>query len=239
MIQQLKIISRQIPGFRALRERVHRQRERSNFRGSASYWQDRYSTGGTSGSGSYGHLAEFKASILNCFVADQKIASVFELGCGDGNQLLYARYPRYIGLDVARAAILLCRKKFEQDFTKSFFVYDPEGFVDHQRLFRADLAMSLDVLFHLVEDAVFERYLNLLFAAADRFVIIYSSNIDWDTGAPQERHRKFTEHVAKRFPKWRLKQVIKNEYPYEKNPGPAGSLADFYVYEQVDGTDGE
>lgn len=234
MIQQLKTISRQIPGFRAWRSRVHQQREQDKFRGSANYWQDRYSAGGTSGTGSYGRLAEFKASVLNRFVAEQKITSVLELGCGDGNQLLQAKYPRYIGLDVARAAVLLCQNKFKQDTTKSFYVYDSESFIDHHRLFRADLALSLDVLFHLVEDAVFERYLALLFSTADRFVIIYSSDVDWDTGAPQERHRKFTEHVTKHFPKWRLKQIIKNEFPYEKFPGPEGSLADFYVYEQTE-----
>ena len=38
------------------------------FPGSASYWELRYRNGGTSGAGSYGRLAEFKAEVLNEFV---------------------------------------------------------------------------------------------------------------------------------------------------------------------------
>jgi hypothetical protein len=34
---------------------------------SANYWERRYADGGTSGSGSYGRLAEFKATFLNAW----------------------------------------------------------------------------------------------------------------------------------------------------------------------------
>lgn len=42
----------------------------------------------------------------------------------------------------------------------------------------ADLSLSLDVIYHLVEDEVFETYINTLFKSARRYVIIYSSNSD-------------------------------------------------------------
>ena len=51
---------------RGLDVRVRRMR----FPGSAQYWDERYATGGTSGSGSYNRLAAFKAEILNEFVRD-------------------------------------------------------------------------------------------------------------------------------------------------------------------------
>lgn len=78
------------------------------FRGSEGYWEERYAGGGTSGSGSYGHLAAFKAEVLNRIVADRGAASVLELGCGDGSQLALASYPTYVGLDVAPTAVRLC-----------------------------------------------------------------------------------------------------------------------------------
>src|SRR5579864_6395854 len=79
---------------------------RPRFPGSQTYWDQRYAEGGTSGSGSYGEQAAFKAEILNGFVARHGIQSVIEFGCGDGNQLSLASYPSYVGLDVSRTAIL-------------------------------------------------------------------------------------------------------------------------------------
>ncbi|WP_125185483.1 hypothetical protein [Botryobacter ruber] len=35
---------------------------------SSDYWEKRYSSGGTSGSGSYNRLAEFKADVLKSFI---------------------------------------------------------------------------------------------------------------------------------------------------------------------------
>ena len=50
------------------------------FPGSVSYWEARYREGGTSGPGSYGRLAEFKAVTLNEFVRSRDIRSVLEPG---------------------------------------------------------------------------------------------------------------------------------------------------------------
>jgi len=47
------------------------------FPGSESYWEDRYASGGTSGSGSYGQLAGFKATV-NEIVAEKQVESVLE-----------------------------------------------------------------------------------------------------------------------------------------------------------------
>jgi len=52
-----------------------------------SYWDQRYTSGGTSGEGSYGELARFKAETLESIFTDNDIKSVIEFGCGDGNQL--------------------------------------------------------------------------------------------------------------------------------------------------------
>ncbi len=55
---------------------------RLGMTGSVDYWERNYATGGTSGEGSYGPLADFKARILNSFVAEHDVRSVIELGCG-------------------------------------------------------------------------------------------------------------------------------------------------------------
>src|SRR2546425_12460379 len=75
------------------------------FPGSGRYWEDRYRSGRSSGPGSEGALAAFKAGVLNDFVRSHALTSVLELGCGDGSQLAMAEYPRYVGLDVSVRAL--------------------------------------------------------------------------------------------------------------------------------------
>jgi hypothetical protein len=214
------------PAARAAAARLRRLR----FGGSPAYWEARYARGETSGAGSYGRLAAFKAEFLNAFVARHAIRSVIEWGCGDGAQLAPARYPRYVGLDVSPTAVRSCIARFAADPTKSFFLYDPTCFADRQGLFAADLALSLDVVYHLVEDAVFERYMGLLFDSARRHVIVYSSDRDEAAETAHVRHRRFTNWVVANRPGWRLTARVPNRYP-EGEPG--GSFADFHVFEPV------
>jgi len=205
------------------------------FSGSQEYWESRYARGGTSGAGSYGKLAEFKAEVLNSFVRDNGISSVIEFGCGDGNQLALADYPAYVGLDVSKTAIRLCKERFEDDKTKSFFLYDPDCFVDMNSGFRAELALSLDVIYHLVEDRIFELYMRHLFSAATKFVIIYSTDSDENRPfqAPHVRHRRFSEWVKTNLPEWKLSRRIENKYPFAEIDSRIGICADFFIYEKT------
>lgn len=85
-------------------------RKKNYFIGSRIYWENRYLKGGTSGKGSYNKLAKFKANIINLFITQYQINSVIDFGCGDGNQLQFANYPYYIGLDISKTAISMCKK---------------------------------------------------------------------------------------------------------------------------------
>jgi len=134
----VKDLIRPLPGVR----QFSLLRQRIRFRGSAEYWERNYARGGTSGPGSYHAAAEAKAAFLNDFVRTHEVRSVIEFGCGDGNQLSLADYPRYIGLDVSRSAIELCKRRFAGDATKSFFLYDGGCFADRAGLFTADLAIQ-------------------------------------------------------------------------------------------------
>lgn len=183
------------------------------FRSSGSYWEQRYRIGGTSGLGSHGYLAAFKAEVLNDFVAAEKIESVLELGCGDGRQLALARYPAYLGLDVSKTCVERCSDCFRGDPSKSFLRYEPTDAPGLARFVSADLTLSLDVIYHLVEDEVYLRYLDDLFGTARRFVIVYSSDHDGEQTVPHVRNRRFTGDVAERYPDFVLTRELDNRYP--------------------------
>ncbi len=232
-MHQAKKIIKRLPIVRPIARSVFLMAKRAAFRGSLDFWERNYARGGTSGAGSYGKFAEFKAEILNMFVREHTIHSVIEFGCGDGNQLSLAEYPGYVGLDVARSAIKLCKERFQADTSKSFFLYDPECFIDNRSIFRADLALSLEVIFHIVEDRIFALYMRHLFLAAEKYVIIYSSDSDMNDliQEPDVRHRCFSKWVEAHMPDWRLVQKIPNRYPLSDQREP-GSYSEFFIYER-------
>lgn len=188
------------------------------FEGSEQYWRERYAVGGNSGGGSYGALANFKARVLNEFVRRHGVESVIEFGCGDGNQLTLSRYPLYIGVDVSPDAVQRCRLLFGKDPTKVFLtVSDYAGE-------QCQLSLSLDVIYHLVEDDVFEQYMQRLFDAGSSYVGIYSTNFASDDGvtARHVRHRRFSDWVEVNRSEWSLCEHVKNT--------EEGSGCDFFFY---------
>lgn len=197
------------------------------FKTSPEYWDLRYKANGNSGSGSYGRLAQFKAEVINAFVAENQVQTVIEFGCGDGNQLNLARYKRYIGVDVSTTAIRICQDQFGSDPTKTFL---------HSSQYRgekAELALSLDVIYHLVEDDIFEKYMTDLFGAAERYVIIYATNSDDDVyNAAHVRHRRFTGWAERNASDFKLMRHIPNRYPYSEADPDNTSFADFFIYER-------
>lgn len=167
------------------------------FRGSRHYWEMRYRIGGHSGEGSRGRSAAYKAQVLNDFIQRHGVRSAIEFGCGDGYQLNMLRIGDYTGVDVSETILRRCREMFANDPTKRFVS------VDEYRGERSELSMSLDVIFHLVEDAVYDEYLERLFSAGERFVIVYSTNAEADTdksGLSHVRHRPVVDDIAHRFP---------------------------------------
>jgi len=234
MLQNLKKTIAQMPFVGDVVTRIHRRvRGRSNplFVNSAEYWDARYSTGGNSGSGSYNELAWFKAEVLNEFVRDRAVSTVLEFGCGDGAQLALADYPNYVGLDVSETAIGLCRARYSGDKSKQFHLIG-----GNQTQLAADLTLSLDVIYHLVEDAVFDRYMTGLFDASRKYVAVYASNEDRRGGGPHVRHRRFTTWIEQHRPDWRQVGFVKNRYPWDETKPGRTSFADFYFFEKNPGS---
>jgi len=217
-----------LPFARSLLHRLFPARHQPKVASSAAYWEQRYAAAGTSGAGSYGRLAEFKAEVLNRFVRENAIASVIEFGCGDGNQLRLADYPAYLGLDVSQHSIDLCRAAFAGDASKRFAL-SAAPLTE-----TADLTLSLDVIYHLVEDDVFDRYMHSLFDSATRFVIVYSSNRDeaeTPGSSAHVRHRQFTDWIARtQADRWQLAQHIPNRFPFDPKRKRDTSFADFHIF---------
>lgn len=228
MTGKLKALVRHIPGIQS----IYIWYSKIRFRGSRPYWESRYARGGNSGAGSYQRLAIFKAEILNSFVQTHDIQSIIEFGCGDGNQLSLADYPKYLGVDISSTALKLCVDRFHDDPKKTFGLYDDFSDRNENNKQTAELTLSLDVIYHLVEDDIFEMHMKNLFEFATRFVIVYSSNHGGGATAGHVRHRNFTNWVLENASSWQLETKIDNKYPHDPDDPDETSFADFYVFER-------
>lgn len=194
------------------------------------YWENRYLHCGTSGAGSYGRLAIFKSEIINEFIVNNGIESVIEFGCGDGNQLsLMVSEVDYLGLDVSETAVKICQEKFSIDSNKRFAILD--DFKRHPEL--AVMTMSLDVIYHLVDDGIFHDYMEILFLCSKEYCVIYSANVDEKTADPHVKKRKFSNWIDKYAPEWELEEFMPNRYPMRAGSDPNNtSFADFFIYKK-------
>lgn len=135
-------------------------------------------------------------------------------------------FPKYIGLDVSETAIKRCKEIFAEDETKSFFLIDDELSIAEP----ADLTLSLDVIYHLVEDEIYEKYMSNLFASSKKYVCIYASNYDTEQ-VGHVRHREFLPFVKERYPQFRLIKRCPNRYPYDSASENETSVSDFFFFE--------
>jgi SAM-dependent methyltransferase len=197
--------------------------------GSTDYWRRRYASGGRAGKGTYGRLGAFKAEVVNGFFRREGVTSAVEFGCGDGDQAALFKVARYTGVDVSEAAIARAKAQLRGRTGWHFMTFE-EAALNH---LRAEASLSLDVIFHLVEDDLFEQHMRRLFEAAERFVVIYSSN-KTDSGSKHGRirHRVFTDWIAANASDWTLLQRIPNRFPRRPWAHRGRSFCDFYIYQR-------
>lgn len=158
----------------------------------------------------------FKADFLNEFVSRNHVQTVLELGCGDGQQLAKMKFPQYIGVDISRVAVTLCRNMYSDDGSKSFFHLSQRDEYFGERRF--DLSLSLDVIYHLIEDHLFHSHMMDLFMCSRKYVIIYA----WDREMTESEYRSieykyvhvklraFSKWVAENRPDWELMSKTDN-----------------------------
>ena len=120
-------------------------------------------------------------------------------------------FKNYFGLDVSQTSIKLCKEQYAGDSSKSFMLYDPAFFARVGNFVKSDVTLSSEVLFHLVEEDVFHKYLNDLFSMAKKAVIIISTDHSDNTNCPRHiKHRVFSDYVSKTFTEW---EKVKVELP--------------------------
>ncbi len=180
-------------------------------------------------------MAQFKAEVINRFVDEHEIKRVIEFGCGDGQQLQLSNYPEYLGIDVSAKALGICMDRYSDDPGKTFAPVYPSGN-------RFDLALSLDVIYHLIEDDAFAEYMSKLFASSDHWVCIYSSDMTQEEAiriepdlatADHVRHRKYSQWISRNQPDWAHHKSVKNRFPYDRNMRDNTSLAHFDFYRKI------
>jgi SAM-dependent methyltransferase len=199
---------------------------RINFQ-SSKYWENRYKSGRNSGAGSYNLIANYKANFINSFIKAHDINNLLDFGCGDGNQADYIKVATYLGVDISKTAIEICKRKFINDLNRRFLLYSGEPINKDTILeFKADLIISLDVIYHLVEDDIFKKYISDLFEFSKKYVIIFSTDID-EICSHHHKNRRFTGYIEKKIDNWALVEKIINPYK------GLDSAADFFIYTKI------
>lgn len=157
----------------------------------ANYWDRRYARGRTSGAGSEGELAAAKAAHVRNIIDREQVSSIIDWGAGDGHVLgLIRPQVPYHGIDVSRIAVTRLQRMFPQH---SF------SLATNYRGNRADLALSLDVIFHLVNELDYEVYMQRLFGSAERLVLIHATDHDGGQTSRHVKWRHWTADVAQWF----------------------------------------
>ena len=185
---------------------------------SKKYWNNRYVKGGNSGAGSYNNLAQFKGDVINNFIEKNEIKSIVDYGVGDGNQLKLINTEKliYTGIDVSEFIISKCKEEFKDDKTKTFIHTNN---IDNE--LKAELVLSCDVIYHLIEEHVYKEYMDNLFSMSNRYVIIYAPNMNYNE-AIHVKKREFIEYIFDNYTTFNLIKRIKGDigcpfYIFQKN----------------------
>jgi SAM-dependent methyltransferase len=193
------------------------------------YWENRYRNGGDSGHGSQGNLAGFKTEVINNIIEKFQIKRVVEWGCGDGRLCGTYKAEEYFGLDVSDYVIEKNKEKYADRIPQKmrFMTYDGSKI----EVGKYDLSLSLDVIYHLIDEGMFEDYMYNLFNSSSNIVVIYSIDNDNLLGAAHIKYRKHTGFIEREFKEFDLIKVIDNMYPTNKF-GAGGSDCSFFVYQR-------
>ena len=157
-----------------------------------AYWERRYQSGRGSGRGSRGRNANVKAAQINKLIAAHEVRSVVDWGCGDGRVALRLQVPRYLGLDVSPTALSLALRTCGKRPGWEWRLFDSRT-GPQLPIAGFDMALSLDVIFHLTDDDLYRRHVEWLFASAP-LVCISASNRN-ELGHIHVRHRAWAKDI--------------------------------------------
>jgi hypothetical protein len=132
------------------------------------YWEQRYKKGGTSGEGSIGEYRKWKWEIIDKYV--KSIDGVIDVGCGDLSFWEGKDFPNhYTGIDISQTIIERNRKSMSPNLT---FLCSPAE--DYLNIGTATIVFCLDVLFHIMDDSIYEKILSNLTRYSNDWIFIFT-----------------------------------------------------------------
>jgi hypothetical protein len=176
------------------------------FENSNQYWKNVYKWGGNSGKGSRGDLAAEKADFVNAFCRAHDIDTVVEFGSGDGVCASMIEVERYIGFDISDTALKFARSRCQNQDTHRLFNYDKwtleqiRSKVSENKLSDNILNLSMDVMYHLVEDKVLNQYIDCLCKTPSKYVAVFSTDPGVDGSAARHvRQRAYSPILLSKY----------------------------------------
>jgi trans-aconitate methyltransferase len=181
------------------------------------YWRNRHRRERGSwesvGRGSVGRLARYKATLVDGLVQELGATRIIDLGCGDGRQADRFHVPEYVGLEVSDHAVAEARKRLSRHPNRTAHAWKPGDPIEH----RGCIALSMDVVFHLVDDDLFVAYMDALFSVGVDAVAIYSTDHEGPVQG-HVRHRNVSEWVAEHKPEWTRTTATPPPWPNKDTP---------------------
>ncbi len=184
-----------------------KNKKKKTVSSSETYWRGRYADTsskffkGASGNGKLPFRTRYKSKIINSVISTHSVESILDLGCGDGSLTSKIKCKKYFGIEIDKNLTDELRRQYENqpnyNFSTALEDSWPESF---------DLSLSIDVIFHLLEDEVYIKYMNMLFMGNAELVLIKSSNHD-EVGIGRNAHilhRNFTKNISANFPEYKL-----------------------------------
>ncbi len=162
-------------------------------------------------------LARYRTNFLNRFIRQNDTADLIQFGCADGKLPQRLKVGAYLGVDAAPEVLAQCRHAGRNDPSRQFLTAK-----NLPARATADLALSVEAIHRLVAETEFNAHFRGLFDTARRHVIIHGSD-GWP-GWAGAASRRFTAHVQRYFPAWRLAAHIPSPFP------PTAAAGDFFVY---------
>ena len=150
-------------------------------------------------------VRRFKINFLNRFIRQNDIVSVIQFGTDDAKLMHRLKIGAHMIVDPSPRRLELCGAP-GQDMVAAG---------------AADLTLSIDTIHLLNEDREYNAHIRNLFDTARTYVVIHGSEFG-PAWAPVAR--RFTAHVARYFPAWRLAAHVPMPFP------PAIAGGDFFAY---------
>jgi len=129
----------------------------------SEYWNNRYSTGGTSGGGSVGGFRNFIQEIVANLEIEQG-KTILDYGCGDKKLWSGFLLRPYTGLDISDTIIERNKIKYPYD----------KYILPHELVEEYDVSLCISVVFHVLEiGALVDILMDLALHTNDTIIISY------------------------------------------------------------------